>query len=894
MSKLGLVIRETVDTQVSDFLLTCKPAFVRFVDDFSLAGTFRERSPQSILVGHIASAPTGEQNPQIAAQNWVKVNLSTCLAHPEIDYWEGLEHPRVDSVASVEWFSQMEVERVQLLANHGLGACIGNFSTGSPELDPRWHAFLPAVRAALDHQGILGLQELTAPFLQFAFGPFQAHPDKDQHDEGWLTGRYRKVWRQFLKPQNLRIPIAITALGIDGSVLAGAPWRPAGHIQEGGWQAFRDWWQEKGSEDPEQYFLEQLAWYDNEICQDDFVVGAGVFFVGKDAGSFGLTHHLLGRLGDHISRAGATYPPLKTRVLAQVDASPPPRPRPDDYNARFLLFAQGIHPNALQATWRYLVAYQVTQGQSFHDAVRLCQDRRDVITAVNASPEQVVWLKQHTQANLDLIQARDLKELGQIMNRRLAGNLRFGPPWTAGPDDLRLKWPVRQQPHLILQHFGANPARYSDAADPRQPLHGHEGWDLLAEPGSEVIAAAAGTVLRTEDNPESWPYGLMIRLEHRLSDGDTYQTVYAHLGAILVQEGERVEAGQPLGTSGSSGHCHLQGESYLHFHLQWIGATQRGHRDPWGRVWPRNLIWPGEKMIDAYAYRPGAEPPPVSHVYQYAGPEWKPGRALIGIAFPTDRRLQPEDYLALKTARIEAVKLVGETAPQEIGELRRQLEDPFLLIQLTDRFWEKDAPLSIAPADFASRTKSAVQSFHQLGVTHFEIHHQPNLPQQGLGGAWGNGVEYGIWWITVRDLLALEFPNVKWGFPGLSDSAHLLGGLEMWAFLEQAQAAVRTADWLAAHLSWRTESERDEGIINLLGEYRARWPNKLLMVTEFDNPDPELPDHDRARQYAGFFRIARRIPGLAAAFHLSRANNQQWVKGGTATTTAWQVGNRDY
>ncbi len=648
MSKLGVVIQKTADHQVGEFLQQSRPRLVKLVDDLALARFIREHAPDTVIIGRLNAPQPMNGDPLEAAVSWVEEQLPVYRAHPEIDYWEGYQEIRTDSAEQIAWFASMEAERVRLLGEHELRACIGNFATGTPELDHRWEAFFPAVRAAREFNGILGLHEFSAPLLQFAFGPHQANPQSDQGDEGWLTGRYRKVWRQFLMPNKLEIPIAITAAGIDGHALADIPWRPA-HWIRGGWLAFKDWWQEQEPEPQaaETHYLQQLIWYDDLLGQDDYVLGAAIFAVGDNASDFDLSGPLLDQLGEHITQSAESEGALeKQSTLLLLEGA-------DAYHARYLLYAQPMHPNTLQATWKYLLAYQASQGQSFHDAVRICRDERDVITAINPSVQQIAWLKRYTQANLDIIHAKDRTELGKIMNQRVADNTRFGPPWSVGVSDLRLKWPVAHKDHTIIQAFGADTPFYQSQGNNGSPVHGHEGWDILASEGAAVLAAADGAVLQLDVNPDNWPYGLTVRLEHRLPNGDTYQTAYGHLDKILVQIGDLVEAGQAVGIVGRSGQCKLPDEYYLHFHVHWIGATQQGRRDPWGRIWPRNLIWPGEKMIDAYGYREGVEPPAFPEPQPYSGPRLKP-KTLIGAQMPAGPRLQAAEFQVLKQARLEA------------------------------------------------------------------------------------------------------------------------------------------------------------------------------------------------------------------------------------------------
>lgn len=109
--------------------------------------------------------------------------------------------------------------------------------------------------------------------------------------------------------------------------------------------------------------------------------------------------------------------------------------------------------------------------------------------------------------------------------------------------------------------------RTSDEFGPRpqKPVAGvnefHRGTDIAASCGSPVFAATGGIVLEARANGS---YGNWILLEH----GSGVSTGYAHLqdGGILVAAGQRVEAGQLIGTVGSTGAstgCHLHFEVRL-------------------------------------------------------------------------------------------------------------------------------------------------------------------------------------------------------------------------------------------------------------------------------------------------------------------------------------------
>ena len=93
----------------------------------------------------------------------------------------------------------------------------------------------------------------------------------------------------------------------------------------------------------------------------------------------------------------------------------------------------------------------------------------------------------------------------------------------------------------------------------------HDGIDIQAPEGTQVLAAEAGTVQSVyEDNL----MGTVVVIDH----GDGVQTLYASLEADpAVEAGDEVTAGQVIGTVGSTAAAEADRGAHLHF-----SVTQNG------------------------------------------------------------------------------------------------------------------------------------------------------------------------------------------------------------------------------------------------------------------------------------------------------------------------------
>lgn len=90
----------------------------------------------------------------------------------------------------------------------------------------------------------------------------------------------------------------------------------------------------------------------------------------------------------------------------------------------------------------------------------------------------------------------------------------------------------------------------------------HNGVDIAVAEGTDVLAVKSGVVTEVRN---SATYGKVLTYETE----DGYTVMYAHLSAVLVQEGGSIRQGQVVAKSGNTG---LSTGPHLHYSL-WLGET---------------------------------------------------------------------------------------------------------------------------------------------------------------------------------------------------------------------------------------------------------------------------------------------------------------------------------
>jgi hypothetical protein len=502
---------------------------------------------------------------------------------------------------------------------------------------------------------------------------------------------------------------------------------------------------------------------------------------------------------------------------------------------QIILMPQTDYWSWVRACKEFVMTFRASMTRDPETAVRHMAPRQvvTVVTAGDAYPEYgdiLSWLKQRNpDLRLDIITAMTPGELKMALDKRIEEGDQFGQ----GAIEIRLAWPTEFP--IITQSFGSNPEIYGAYGFP-----GHEGVDIWALMGSKVFCCMDGEVYKVHEVARVHPYGKHICILHK----GGYRTVYGHLLRIDVEVGQLVKAGQVIGLADTTG---TSSGNHLHLSLRHDGATERMETN-----YPKDVIDPTPYLV----WPEG----PTCKTFNRI--EWAAGKCLVGAHGRVDGVLRKGDIDVIKTARLEAIKISLHETRETIDMLRRINPGMLLMARIDRPSW--DEPVDVD--DFLGAIEKDIGRLLGLGVRQFEVLANPNLVGKGWARSWRDGTEFGEWYMRLLEKLREKFTGARFGFPGLSPGGSLIGHrMSADDFIAGAAQAAATADWIGVNCHW-TDGASMRAAETAYEEYRARFPSKLLMITEFSNPTGDDGDMEKAQQYLDFYRGLRNTPGIGAAF----------------------------
>jgi murein DD-endopeptidase MepM/ murein hydrolase activator NlpD len=133
----------------------------------------------------------------------------------------------------------------------------------------------------------------------------------------------------------------------------------------------------------------------------------------------------------------------------------------------------------------------------------------------------------------------------------------------------------------------ANSKVESEFADVRSYIYKGKKVDQQVHLGFDLAVTAHTPVLASNDGKVVWAaplgiYGNCIVVDH----GYGLQSIYGHLSALAVKEGDMVKRGQEMGKSGSTG---LAGGDHLHYSMQ-VEGVEVNPVEWWDAHWIKDHV----------------------------------------------------------------------------------------------------------------------------------------------------------------------------------------------------------------------------------------------------------------------------------------------------------------
>jgi len=199
--------------------------------------------------------------------------------------------------------------------------------------------------------------------------------------------------------------------------------------------------------------------------------------------------------------------------------------------------------------------------------ITLKQKKLDEVNDKIADIEAI--LKINTPKNIDINEKIKIVKLDLMDKKYILNNIPNGYPIEFKGITSKFGW--RIHPILKKKEF-------------------HTGVDLRAKLNTPIYATATGLVQFARYHKTSG-YGKLIILSHNFG----FQSMYGHLGKIIVKEGEFVKKGQIIGYTGNSG---LSDGPHLHYEIRYLGMILNPKYFFKWNIKNFNTIFKYEKKID--------------------------------------------------------------------------------------------------------------------------------------------------------------------------------------------------------------------------------------------------------------------------------------------------------
>lgn len=249
---------------------------------------------------------------------------------------------------------------------------------------------------------------------------------------------------------------------------------------------------------------------------------------------------------------------------------------------------------------------------------------------------------------------------------------------------------------------------------------------------------------------------------------------------------------------------------------------------------------------------------------------------LHGPADPGEYALDDEAYQVIKTSKVETVKLLAaaDMGGGTVSRLNQQGNywNTARVFNLIDVGFPKDG------IEYVREVEDSAIRLYNAGIRYFEIFNEPNLysgskptdPKEGFGvvqrdssgkviKGWENGTQFALEWLKATVYLQTLMPEALFGFPAMSPGDPIENlRYDPVKFMQEAELAIQVADFLCFHTYWMDAGSTWVSSLKLIAEFANAYPDKLILVTEFSNPNPSVSKGVKGMEYASFYGEAKK------------------------------------
>lgn len=308
-SKLSFHIDCVPRAGAVDKIISARPRLLFVTHALDVMRAVHDRVPECTVIARdwkvgqdFASFWAALPDAKQAAQAWFDA-MEPIMRQAKFAYWQSFNEMTTRELLPA--YAAFELERQRIMARYGYHACLFNWAVGTPEIAD-WQVCLPALREADRRRNIVGLHEYwpSAPWVWYgrnddlAVREGRVVPFPDEYADGWLFGRYRKVWRHWLLPYGLtHVRIALTEMGCGLEIPS-----QTGYLE---WKTASRFWSAQGH-DPLEYYYQQLLWCDKQMQHDAYQLGGCIFVwgtIGELWQNFDIDGPLADKLIQHIRQS---------------------------------------------------------------------------------------------------------------------------------------------------------------------------------------------------------------------------------------------------------------------------------------------------------------------------------------------------------------------------------------------------------------------------------------------------------------------------------------------------------------------------------------------------------------------------------------------------------------